>query len=184
MVSGGTKLNMAYTRQIVTSFTDTDYDRLYTEAPADEAYYVATYGWKTADVKANLKKLFTDAIANSDQYIVCYYDDDLLIQMQYITKTYELDGQQRGRTGHVLKAKNKSDTKSWIYDASIANSMTPTAKVLHAEQDVIGLFVETQTKDFYDAIKNGMNSDLNLTEISPYNPTTKIAVFVTDFGFD
>jgi len=40
------------------------------------------------------------------------------------------------------------------------------------------------SKSIYDAIKNGMNSDLNLTEVSPYNPTTKIAQFVSDFGFD
>ena len=62
--------------------------------------------------------------------------------------------------------------------------MTPTAKALHAEQDAIGLFLETQTKDMYDLMKAGANSDLNLTEIQPYNDTTKIAVFVTDFGFE
>ena len=62
--------------------------------------------------------------------------------------------------------------------------MTPTAKALHAEQDVIGLFLETQTKEMYDLMKAGANSDLNLTEIQPYNDKTKIAIFVTDFGFD
>lgn len=175
---------MAYTRQLVTSFTDADYDRLYAEAPADEAHYVATYGWEIADVKANLKKLFTDAISNSEQYLIGFFDDDLLIQLQYITKTYEIDGQQRGRVGHMINGKNKSNTKSWLYDTSIMNGMTPSAKEVHGTQGTIGLFIETQTKDFYDAVKDGMNSDLNLKEVSPYNPTTKIAVFVSDFGFE
>jgi len=157
---------MAYTRQIVTSFTDADYDRLYTEAPADEAYYVATYGWEMSDVKANLKKLFTDAIASSDQYIIGFYDDDLLIHIGLMNKTYELDGKQRGRAGHIINGKNKSDTKSWMYDSSIMSGITPSAKDIHATQNSIGVFIETQTKHFYDAIKNGMNSDLNLTEVS------------------
>jgi len=175
---------MAYTRQLVTSFTDADYDRLYAEAPADEAHYVATYGWETADVKANLKKLFTDAISNSEQYLIGFFDDDLLVQLQYVTKTYEIDGQQRGRVGHMINGKNKSDTKSWLYDTSIMSGMTPSAKDVHGTQGSVGLFIETQTKDFYDAVKDGMNSDLNLKEVSPYNPTTKIAQFVSDFGFD
>ena len=33
-------------------------------------------------------------------------------------------------------------------------------------------------------MKAGASSDLNLTEIQPYNDTTKTAVFVTDFGFE
>lgn len=175
---------MAYTRQILSSLSDSDFDRLYDEDNIIESYYKSARGWDPSDIKTNLKKDFIDAIAAANQYVVGFYDDDLLIQIQFLTKTNEFDGQTRARVGHVLKAKNKSDTKSWIYDASIANSMTPTSKVLHAGQDAIGLFLETQTKDMYDLMKAGANSDLNLTEIQPYNDTTKIAVFVTDFGFE
>ena len=175
---------MAYTRQILSSLSDSDFDRLYDEDNIIESYYKSARGWDSSDIKTNLKKDFIDAIAAANQYVVGYYDDDLLIQIQFLTKTNEFDGQTRAWVGHVLKAKNKSDTKSWIYDASIANGMTPTAKALHAEQDVIGLFIETQTKDMYDLMKAGANSDLNLTEIQPYNDTTKIARFVTDFGFE
>lgn len=175
---------MAYTRQILSSLSDSDFDRLYNEYDIDENYFNSVRGWDSSDIKSNLKKAFVDAIAASNQYVVGYYDDDLLIQIQFLTKTNEFDGQTRARVGHVLKSKNKSDTKSWIYDTSIAAGITPTAKALHAEQDVIGLFIETQTKDMYDVMKAGASSDLNLTEIQPYNDTTKTAVFVTDFGFE
>jgi len=175
---------MAYTRQILNSLSDSDLDRLYDEDTIDESYYKSARGWGPSDIKTNLKKDFIDAFAAANRYVVGIFDDDLLIQIGFLTKTDEFDGQTRAHVGHVLKAKNKSDTKSWIYDASIANGMTPTSKVLHAGQDVIGLFVETQTKDMYDLMKAGANSDLNLTEIQSYNDTTKIAVFVTDFGFE
>ena len=75
---------MAYTRQILSSLSDSDFDRLYDEDNIIESYYKSARGWDPSDIKTNLKKDFIDAIAAANQYVVGFYDDDLLIQIQFL----------------------------------------------------------------------------------------------------
>ena len=83
----------------------------------------------------------------------------------------------------MLTANNSANSKSWQYDNSITNSVTPTAEAFHAQQGSIGLIIEAKSRGMYDSLIAGGGA-VNVVEISPWNSQTNEAKFVSDFGFD
>ena len=174
---------MAYTRELVTTLTHSDYNRLYSEESVDESQLSGLLGCAENEVKDRIKSIYQSAISDDDKYLVGLFEDELLIRLIACYKVYEYDNQQRSKTGLMLTANNSANSKSWQYDNSITNSVTPTAEAFHAQQGSIGLIIEAKSRGMYDSLIAGGGA-VNVVEISPWNSQTNEAKFVSDFGFD
>jgi len=175
---------MAYTRELVTTLTDSDYNRLYSEESVDETQMSSLLGCAENEVKDRIKTIYQSAIADDDKYLVGIFEDELLIRLIACYKVYEYDQQQRSKTGLMLTANNSANSKSWQYDSAMATSITPTAEAFHVQQGSIGLIIEAKGRGMYDSLVAGGGAIGNLIEISPWNSQTNEAKFVSDFGFD
>ena len=174
---------MAYTRELVTELSDADYNRLYEEESVKEDLLSSLLQCEESEVKERLKSIYDSAISDDDKYLVGIFEDDLLIRVIACYKVYEYDNQQRSKTGLMLTANNSANNKTWQYDTSITDTLTPTAEDFHIQQGSVGLIIEARSKGMYDSLKDGGGA-LTVIEVGPWNEETQRAKFISNFGFE